>query len=108
MKLETIASILLFFFGLMVQAAKAADIQIKGEFLSSQHARFTATAVGPTDIEVNGNVGVSGSVAADSFSGGGSALMNLDPANIAAGIANINISGNAATATIASSYLPWL
>ncbi len=78
MKQGTIASILLFFLGLMVQAAGAADVQI------------------------NGDVGVSGSVTATFFSGSGSGLTNLDPTKITSGTANINISGNAATATTAA------
>jgi hypothetical protein len=44
-----------------------------------------------------------GSIAATSFSGNGSALANLNPANLSAGTAGINISGNAATATTAAS-----
>jgi hypothetical protein len=42
-----------------------------------------------------------GSLAANSFSGNGSALSNLNPANLSAGTAGINITGNAATATTA-------
>jgi hypothetical protein len=43
-----------------------------------------------------------GSIAANSFSGSGSALTNLNPANLSAGTAAINISGIAATATNAT------
>jgi hypothetical protein len=43
-----------------------------------------------------------GSIAATSFSGNGSALTNLNPANLSAGTAGISITGNAATATNAT------
>jgi hypothetical protein len=43
-----------------------------------------------------------GTVAASSFSGNGAGLTNLTPANLSAGTAGINISGNAATATTAA------
>jgi fibronectin-binding autotransporter adhesin len=46
-----------------------------------------------------GNQTVNGSIAASALSGNGSALTNLSPANIAAGTAGINISGNAASAS---------
>jgi hypothetical protein len=45
---------------------------------------------------------VPGVFQANSFSGDGSSLSNINPANISAGTANINISGNAATATSAT------
>jgi hypothetical protein len=43
-----------------------------------------------------------GSLAATSFSGNGAGLTSLTPANLSAGTAGINISGNAATATTAA------
>jgi hypothetical protein len=43
-----------------------------------------------------------GSLAASSFSGNGSALTSLNPANLSAGTAGINVSGNAATAASAT------
>ncbi len=43
----------------------------------------------------------SGSVTASAFSGNGSALTSLNPANLASGTAGISITGNAATATTA-------
>lgn len=78
MKRGTIASILLSFLVLMVQA------------------------VGAVDVQMNGDVSVTGSVTATSFSGSGLGLTNLDPTKITSGTANINISGNAATATAAT------
>ena len=45
----------------------------------------------------------SGSVSAASFSGNGSALTSLSPANLASGTAAISITGNAATASTAGS-----
>ncbi len=78
MKRGKVGSILLFFSILVVQAAGAADIQM------------------------NGTIGVNGSVTATSFSGSGSGLTNLDPTKIISGIANIDISGNAATASTAT------
>jgi uncharacterized repeat protein (TIGR03803 family) len=46
---------------------------------------------------------LTGSLAAPSFSGNGSALTNLNPANLSVGTAAINISGTALTATTAGS-----
>ncbi len=45
----------------------------------------------------------SGSITASSFSGNGSTLTSLSPANLASGTAGISITGNAATATTAGS-----
>jgi len=50
----------------------------------------------------NGNQTVNGSVSATKFAGNGSGLTSINPANIAAGTANISITGNAATATTAN------
>jgi len=44
---------------------------------------------------------LSGGLAAPSFAGNGSALTNLNPANLSSGTAGISITGNAATATTA-------
>jgi uncharacterized repeat protein (TIGR03803 family) len=49
----------------------------------------------------NGNQTVNGLVSATKFMGNGFNLTNINPANIAMGTANINILGNAATATSA-------
>jgi hypothetical protein len=56
-------------------------------------------------LDVAGNINSSGTVTAAAFSGVGASLTNLTPANISAGTAGINISGNAATATSASNAL---
>jgi len=53
----------------------------------------------------NGNQTVNGLVSATKFMGNGASLTNINPANIAAGTANISISGNAATATTANSAM---
>lgn len=58
------------------------------------------------DVQMNGSLGVSGAVNASSFTGGGSLLINLDPAKISSGTANISISGNATTATTADAVAP--
>jgi uncharacterized repeat protein (TIGR03803 family) len=50
----------------------------------------------------NGNQTVNGSVAATSFSGNGSGLLNLNPANLGPGTANISITGQAGSALIAA------
>ena len=49
----------------------------------------------------NGNQIVNGLVSATNFTGNGSGLTSINPANIAMGMANISILGNAATATSA-------
>ena len=50
------------------------------------------------DVQMDGNVLVNGGgVTANAFTGDGSSLTNLTPANITGGTANIDISGNAAT-----------
>ena len=49
----------------------------------------------------NGNQTVNGALSATSLSGNGSGLTNLNPANLSAGTAGINITGNASTATTA-------
>jgi hypothetical protein len=49
-----------------------------------------------------GNQTVNGSLAATSFSGNGSGLLSLNPANIASGTAGINITGQAGSALIAA------
>jgi len=49
----------------------------------------------------NGNQTVNGLVSATMFTGNGSGLTNINPANLAMGTANISILGNAATATSA-------
>src|SRR5262249_33152474 len=55
------------------------------------------------------SLSASGTVTAGSFSGSGANLTNLTAANISAGTAGINITGNAATATLALSAnsAPW-
>lgn len=50
-----------------------------------------------------GNQTIDGSLAATSFSGDGSNITNVSPANISAGTAAVNITGNAATASSATS-----
>ena len=50
-------------------------------------------------ITGNGNMTLNGAMSATSFSGSGSGLTNLSPAQLSSGTANINISGNAATVT---------
>jgi hypothetical protein len=70
MKQGGVISILLFLFGLLVQGAWGAD------------------------VEMSGNIGITGSVTANSFSGDGSGLT---------GTADISILGNAATASLATS-----
>jgi hypothetical protein len=50
-----------------------------------------------SSLDINGNW------TANSFNGSGSGLTSLNPANLSAGTAGINISGNAATATTANS-----
>lgn len=50
----------------------------------------------------NGNQTVNGTVSATSFTGNGSGLTTLNPANLSPGTAAINIAGNAATATAAA------
>ena len=50
----------------------------------------------------SGNQAVNGKVTANSFSGDGSSLLNLNPANLALGTAGINITGTAASAISAS------
>ncbi len=52
-----------------------------------------------------GNQTVNGTVSALNFSGNGSGLTNLNPANIGPGAAAINITGTAATALIATSAM---
>jgi hypothetical protein len=79
MKKVAEAAISLFFLVFIVQVARAAD------------------------VEMNGSVGVSGSLTATSFSGDGSSLTNLSPANLSGGTAGISITGNAATAGTANS-----
>jgi uncharacterized repeat protein (TIGR03803 family) len=53
----------------------------------------------------NGNQTVNGLVSATKFVGSGVGLTNINPANIAAGTANISITGNAATATTANTAM---
>jgi hypothetical protein len=56
-------------------------------------------------ITASGDITVHGAMNAISFWGSGSGLMNLDPTKLSSGTANINISGNAATATTFSGVL---
>jgi hypothetical protein len=59
-----------------------------------------------TKLEVNGTAKFNDVVtfaAAQTFSGNGSGLTNLNPANLSSGTAGISITGNAATATSATS-----
>lgn len=67
--------------------------------LSGDGADLTISNV----ITGNGNMTLNGAMSATSFSGSGSGLTNLDPTKLSSGTANINISGNAATATTANS-----
>lgn len=76
-KQGTIASILLFFLGMIAQAAGAADIQINGEFLTSPHAKLTGTVSGAADVEMNGDVNVTGGLAAVYFIGSGAGLTGI-------------------------------
>ncbi|HSY17297.1 MAG TPA: hypothetical protein VK815_03145 [Candidatus Acidoferrales bacterium] len=48
---------------------------------------------------------INGAIAAMSYTGNGSGLTSLNPANLSAGMAGINISGNATTATTASNVI---
>jgi hypothetical protein len=52
-------------------------------------------------LDVAGSINSSATATAAGFSGNGSGLTSLNPANLSAGTAAINISGNAATATTA-------
>jgi hypothetical protein len=75
--------------------------RVTGAVISLFFLVFMVQVAGAADVQMNGSVGVSGAVSATSFSGSGSGLTNLNPGNITSGIANIDISGNAATATTA-------
>lgn len=55
-----------------------------------------------TLVQRDGSGNFSAGTITASFSGGGSALTSLNPANLSAGMAGININGNAATATSAT------
>jgi hypothetical protein len=57
------------------------------------------------ELTVAGNILVTGTNYATQFVGGGAGLTGLNPANIAAGTAVINISGNAATASSATNVV---
>lgn len=61
----------------------------------------TALAMPEPTVELNGDTQVNGYVNAKLFLGDGSELSGLSPGNITPGTANINITGNAASATTA-------
>jgi uncharacterized repeat protein (TIGR03803 family) len=69
----------------------------------SQTVSDPGIALTNTNNTFNGNQTVNGAVAATSFSGNGSGLLNLNPANIGPGTANISITGQAGSALIAAS-----
>jgi hypothetical protein len=58
--------------------------------------------IGSGVTSTSGDWILGGGMTANSFSGDGNGLTNLNPANLASGAANISISGNAATATTAT------
>ena len=69
-----------------------AEAELESEAETSESRPATRT-VGTTQMSVDGGV------VAESFTGDGSTLTSLDPANLAAGTAGIDISGTAATAS---------
>lgn len=82
-------------------------LDVVGNINSSGNVTATGSLSGGscsvTGAVTAGSATITGAFSAGTISGNGSGLTSLDPAKISSGTANINISGNAATATTASS-----
>ncbi|SPQ01812.1 hypothetical protein NBG4_720005 [Candidatus Sulfobium mesophilum] len=108
-KQGTIASILLFFLGMIAQAAGAADIQINSEFLTSPYAKLTGTVSGAAEVELNGDVNVTGGLAAVYFIGSGAWLTVIPGADLYSNVVTVDSSGGDYTnpAAAMTNYSKW-